>query len=63
MVSAVVVATLVVMITVLGLEVSTFASFLVVVAGKEVVISARTVVEVIVGPVVTTVDGFVVDRV
>ena len=63
MVSAVVVATLVVMITVLGLEVSTFVSLLVVVAGKEVVISARTVVEVIVGPVVTTVDGFVVDRV
>ena len=63
MVSAVVVATLVVMITVVGSEVSTFVSLLVVVAGKEVVITGRSVVEVIVGPVVTTVDGFVVDRV
>ena len=63
MVSAVVVATLVVMITVVGSEVSTFVSLLVVVAGKEVVITGRSVVEVIVGPVVTTFGGFVVDRV
>ena len=63
MVSAFVfVGTLVVMITAVGLEVKTVVSLLVVVAGTDVVVSGITVVD-IVGPVVTTCGGFVVDRV
>ena len=45
------------------MEVSTVVSMLVVVAGRDVVVLAITVVEAIFGPVVTTFVDFVVDRV
>ena len=61
MVSAlVVVGKLVFVVTTVGLDVKTVVSLLVVVAGTDVVVSGITVVEAIVGPVVTTLGGFVV---
>ena len=64
LVSAIVgIGKLVVLVTTLGLEVTTVVSMLVLVAGTDVVVSAMTVVEAIFGPVVTTFVIFVVDRV
>ena len=54
---------LVVVVTTLGLEVTADVSMLVVVAGMDLVVSLMTTVEAIVGRVVTTFVGFVVDRV
>ena len=54
---------LVVLVTTLGLELTSVFSMLVSVAGTDVVVSAMTVVEDSVGPVLTTFEGFFVDKV
>ena len=58
-----VMGTLVVVVKTVDLEVTTIVTGLVSLAGTEVVVSRITVVETVVGPVVTTLGGFVVDTV
>ena len=59
--AVVVVGTLAVVIMTVGFEVTRIVSFLVVVAGKDMVVSGITLVETVVGPAVTTSGGCVVD--
>ena len=61
MVSMVVVSTLDFVVRTVGLEVKTVVPLLVVVAGTDAVVSGITIVETIVGTVVSTFGGFVVD--
>ena len=58
-----VVGTLVVVVTNVGLAVKTDGTGLAVVAGIEEVVSRITVVDAVIGPVGTTVGGFVVDTI
>ena len=59
----VVVGTLVVVVMTMGFEVATVLSLLAMVVGTDVVVSGITLVETLVGRVVKTFVGFVVDRV
>ena len=58
-----VVGTLVVVVTTMGLEVTTDVTGLASVTGIEVVVSRITVVEAVIGPVANLLAGFVVDTV
>ena len=58
-----VVGTLVVVVTTVGLAVTTDLTGLASLAGIEEVVSRITVVEAVIGPVGTTVGGFVVDTI
>ena len=59
----VVVGTLVVVVMTMGFEVATVLSLLAMVVGTDLVVSGITLVETLVGRVVKTFVGFVVDRV